>query len=120
MAKQPITDKDVELARVIENARTARWLIVGLVICVAVFCGFRALPLILDRPPYQIIIGTVAAAIIAPSAFMVFLTKAFTRFVARYSRRSRSLEQRIDPNRSSSEAGSPAAPEVGREKESNE
>jgi hypothetical protein len=98
----------VEITRILERGKTARWGIVGLVVTACVWVISNAVISITqsDDPPWLklslAILAAVSSLLAGHSPGLLVLRWARKK-IARYASRKEQLEQSVDPNRSSSQ-----------------
>lgn len=95
----------IEIKRIAESARTMRWLIVTVGIVACVICIVVGIVRMTERPPWLVLCLAMVAGIGPPSGIIVGMLELRRRYVRHNHKRLKSLERKIDPNRSSSEEG---------------
>lgn len=99
-----LTKHHVDLSRIAERHRTARWGIVGAVFVAGLYFIRDVLIAYMNDPPLlKAFMATLAALTAGPSGLMIWLViRSRKRYIDKHQGRVVRLEKIVDPNRSSS------------------
>lgn len=100
--KDSLDDIPVEIVRILQRGRTLRFAIVGATITagiVAIVVGV----VLATKPPWWQLGIVMFGTLFGPSGIIFYLLRSRQQFIEKHAKRTRQLEQDVDPQRSSSE-----------------
>jgi hypothetical protein len=95
----------VQVTKVMENARTLRWLIVAAAVVALAWIIKNGIVEIVSEPPWVPIVLVVLTSLIGPTGIITLVVKYRTKAVQKHSKRTAALEKKLDPERTSSSDG---------------
>lgn len=104
--KERVTNNQVRLAEI--NQKFATWR-VG-IICATILFGIALVVFAviqITQPPWVTVAIALGTAILGPSGLIALLMRLRLKYLAKYHRHLAQLEERLDPDRSSSRRGLP-------------
>ena len=98
LADQPITQNQVEIARIVEGGRTYRYLTVCLTIVAGMIC--TTIAVVSAMTPSWV---TIVTSLLGPAGLLFGLLRLFKEYIVRSNRKFQVMEKMVDPDRTSSE-----------------
>ena len=95
-------EASVEITRILQRGRTLRTLIICATVVAGVAIVAYAITEIVADPRWWQLVGVIVLSLIAPGGVIARLLKSRRKYVKKTHRRTTELEQRTDPERSSS------------------